>query len=178
MPELTVERIERLTRGDLADLCDATVAAIGAGIGFGWVRTPSRQRLEAYWKGVLVVPERVLYLGRLDGTVAAAAQLVKPAPNFEVGVFSASLETHFVAPWARGHGLAKMLLEAVEASARDEGCTVMRLDVRATQARAIALYEASGYRRWGTLDSYHLVHGQMIPGYFYVKNLAAPRPKS
>ena len=35
-------------------------------LGFGWVRPPSDQRLEAYWKGVLIVPERDLFIGRLE----------------------------------------------------------------------------------------------------------------
>ncbi len=171
MAEISVEKASQLSRGDLADLCDATVDAIREGIGFGWVRPPARQRLEIYWKGVLVVPERILFLGRLDGTVAGSVQLVTPAPSFEVGTFSAAIETHFVAPWARGHGLAKSLLDAVEAEARAQDRRVIRLDVRATQERAIALYESNGYVRWGTLDKYHLVDEQMIPGYFYVKDL-------
>jgi RimJ/RimL family protein N-acetyltransferase len=47
----------------------------------------------------------------------------------------------------------------------------MRLDVRAKQTRAIALYESYGYERWGTLDRYHKVNGEMVAGHFYVKNL-------
>ena len=99
MPELSVTLATELTRGDLLDLCEATDSAIRDGIGFGWVRPPSLQRLEAYWKGVLVVPERELFIGRVDGTVAGSVQLLKPPPNFEAGIFSASIDTHFVAPW-------------------------------------------------------------------------------
>lgn len=171
MADTAVEQTTKLSRGDLAALCDATVESIQAGIGFGWVKVPSRQRLEAYWKGVLVVPERDLFVGRLDGTVAGAVQLLKPPPNFEVGVFAASIETHFVAPWARGHGLAVELLAAAEASARDQGYSVMRIEVRATQERAIQIYETGDYQRWGTLEKYHMVDGEMVPGYFYIKDL-------
>ena len=101
MPSLTVMLAKELKRVDLVELCDATDTAIRDGIGFGWVRPPSHQRLEAYWKGVLIVPERDLFIGRLDGTVAGSVQLLKPAPNFEAGIFSASIDTHFVVPWAR-----------------------------------------------------------------------------
>lgn len=169
---LSVERAEKLAPADLAALSRATVAAIQDGIGFGWVRTPPRRRLDAYWRGVLLVPERELHLGRLDGAVAGSAQLVKPAPTFEAGDFAASIDTHFVAPWARGHGLARQLLEAAEAAAREDGYSVMRLDVRVTQERAIRLYESCGYERWGTLDRYHRVDGAMVAGHFYVKDLA------
>jgi len=171
MPTLAVERVEQLGRGDLVDLCTATVDAIRDGIGFGWVRPPTHQRLEAYWKGVLLVPERALFVGRVDGVVAGSVQLVKPVPNFEAGRFTAHIDTHFVAPWARGHGLARRLLEAAEEAAREAGFNVIRLDVRATQERAIALYESCGYRRWGTLDLYHKVDGEMIAGHYYVKDL-------
>lgn len=170
-PQLSVERPERLTGADAAALTRATVAAIGDGIGFGWVTPPPRRRLAAYWRGVLLVPERELHIGRLDGEAVGSVQLVKPAPTYEAGDFAASIDTHFVAPWARGHGLARALLEAAEASARRQGYTAMRLDVRVTQTRAIDLYESAGYRRWGTLDRYHRVDGAMVAGHFYVKDL-------
>lgn len=171
MPELAAAKVEKFGPGELVELCTATVEAIRDGIGFGWVRPPSKQRLEAYWRGVLLVPERVLFVGRADGSVAGSVQLVKPAPNFEAGHFTCHIDTHFVAPWARGHGLARMLLEAAESEARGSGFSVMRLDVRATQDRAITLYEHCGYERWGMLDRYHKVNGEMIAGYFYVKSL-------
>ena len=47
----------------------------------------------------------------------------------------------------------------------------MRLDVRVIQERAIKLYESCGYERWGVLDRYHEVDGEMIAGAFYIKNL-------
>jgi len=171
MVKIAVDVSTTLSRRELTELCDATTEAIHDGIGFGWVRAPERQRMEAYWKGVLVVPERVLFLGRCDDVVAGSVQLIKPPPSFEAGNFAASIDTHFVVPWGRGHGLAKALLEAAETEARRQGFSVMRLDVRATQERAIAVYESSGYRRWGTLDKYHLVAGDMIAGYFYMKDL-------
>ncbi|MFQ5958521.1 MAG: GNAT family N-acetyltransferase [Alphaproteobacteria bacterium] len=153
------------------DLCDAAEAAILDGNGFGWLRPPPRPQLEAYWRGVLVVPERELFVGRLDDVIAASAQLVKPSPNHEARAFAATLSIHFVAPWARGHGLARGLVEAVERAAADEGFEVMYLDVRETQKAAIRLYESCGYERWGTLPCYARADGEMIAGHFYVKQL-------
>src|SRR3546814_4061744 len=69
-PEATVA-VDRLTGfygPDLHDLCDAAEAAILHGGGFGWLSPPPRQAMEAYWQGVLLVPERELFVGRLDGT--------------------------------------------------------------------------------------------------------------
>ena len=166
-----VERVARLGRRDLDDLCDATDAAIVDGNGFGWLGPPPRDRMERYWKGVLLVPERRLWIGRLDGAVAASAQLQLPPRFNEAQAHSAQLTTHFVAPWARGHGLAAMLLEAVEDHCRAEGFGCLRLDVRETQTRAIEVYEAAGFVRWGELPSYARVDGRLVAGFFYVKTL-------
>ena len=76
-----------------------------------------------------------------------------------------------MAPWARGHGLAKMLLEAAEREARSQGFSVLKLSVRQTQERAMKIYEDCGYNCWGVLPTYEFVNAQMIAGRFYYKNL-------
>lgn len=167
----TVEIVEELRRGDLHDLCDAADAAILDGGGFGWVEPPERDAMERYWRGVMAVPERILFVGRLDGVVCASAQLVRPTRNNESQHFAATLTTSFVAPWARGHGLARMLTLAVEEEARRGGFRVLNLDVRDSQKAAIALYESLGYRRWGVHPRYAMAHGRVFAGYFYTKNL-------
>ena len=73
-----VEIVTKLTRGDLSDLCQAAEDAIVAGGGFGWVKPPRRNIMETYWNGVLMVPERTLIVGRLDGVIVGSAQLRAP----------------------------------------------------------------------------------------------------
>lgn len=171
MAEAVIERVEALRTGELHDLCDAADDAIRAGGGFGWVAPPPRDVMERYWKGVLVVPERILFVARLDGVVAGSAQLVKPPRNNEAQAHTATLTTSFVAPWARGHGLARKLTQAVEDEARRLGIRVLNLDVRETQEAAIALYEDLGFKRWGTHPFYALVDGKRVAGHFYAKEL-------
>lgn len=166
-----VERIEEYRRSDLTELVQATEDAIKDGIGFNWVIPPGKDVLETYWKGVLVVPERVLFVAKLDNAIAGSVQLVKPGASKETSSFSANIEAHFIAPWARGHGLARLLLEAAEREARKQGYSVLRLSVRETQEAAISLYEESGYNHWGTLPTYEFVNAQMIAGKYYFKNL-------
>lgn len=170
-PQIAVERATALDGPDLDALCDATDAAIVDGNGFGWLKVQPRDHMERYWKGVLLVPERLLWVGRLEGIVAASAQLQLPSRFNEAQAHSPQLTTHFVAPWARGHGLAALLLEAVEEHCRAAGFTHLRLDVRATQRRAIEVYEAAGFTRWGELASYARVDGRPVAGFFYVKEL-------
>ena len=174
--ESAVEIAERLKGGDLNDLCDAADAAIRDGGGFGWVEPPPRDVMERYWKGVLAVPERTLFVGRVDGIIAGSAQLVRPARNNEAQAFACSLTTSFVAPWARGHGLARKLTMAVEEQARADGFQVLNLDVRDTQKAAIALYESLGFVRFGHPPAYAKVRDQIIAGLFFYKDLEASKP--
>lgn len=176
MAEATVERLETFTGTDLADLCDATETSIIDGGGFGWLVPPAREVLERYWQGVLLVPERDLFVARLDGTIVGSAQLVRPPRNNEAQSFSATITTNFIAPWARGHGLAKAVTVAVEERARAAGFVFVALDVRATQKAAIQLYELLGYERWGTNPNYAMVDGRLVAGHYYTKRLR-PNPR-
>ena len=166
-----IERVTEFTDDDLHALCEATHAAILDGGGFGWVSTPDRRTLENYYRGVLLVPERELFVARLNGTIYGSAHLVRPPRNNEAQAFSAQLMHAFVAPFARGHGLARLLVMGVEERARDLGYHVLNLDVRETQSAAISLYESLGYVRWGVHPEYALVRGKVIQGAYYFKRL-------
>jgi len=169
--DLSVERATGLDERTMHELCEAADAAILEGGGFGWVKPPGRKALEAYFRGVLLVPERDLFLGRLDGVVMGAAQLVRPPRNNEAQAFAATLMHAFVAPYARGHGLARRITARLEEAARAKGCRVLNLDVRESQTAAIRLYESQGYIRWGTHPAYARIGGRTIQGYFYYKML-------
>ncbi len=176
--DLAVERVDALEPHDLADLCDATNAAIVDGGGFGWVEAQSRSALERHFRGILLVPEREFFIARLDGEVVGSAQLIRPPRHNEAQAFSAQLAHAFIAPYARGFGLARLLVRQVEARAVSLGLRVINLDVRATQASAIALFEGLGYVRWGTHPAYARVGGQTVAGYFYYRLLELPGGRS
>ena len=175
MADTHIERLGEFRPGDIGAICEATEQAIEQGLGFDWIRMPSRQLLEAYWRGVLLVPDRALFVARLEGVIVGTSQLVKPPPNNEAGSFNATITTFFVAPWARGHGLARNLLQTVIAHARAEGFRMISLDVRETQSAAIGLYESAGFERWGTKPKYAVVGGRFIAGHFYCKDLDEDR---
>jgi len=170
-----VERVAELPDEDLQDLCEAADAAILDGGGFGWVKSPGRLALQSYFRGVLLVPERELFIARLDGVIVGSAQLVRPPRNNEAQAFAATLMHAFVAPYARGHGLARLMTRRVEDVARALGYQVLNLDVRETQAAAIHLYEKLGYDRWGEHPCYARVGGSTIRGVFFVKLLQEER---
>ncbi|MGN7437281.1 MAG: GNAT family N-acetyltransferase [Alcanivorax sp.] len=168
-PSPSVEHIKEFHAGDLNDLCDATDAAIEGGGGFGWVKLPERDILERYWRGVLTMPARELFVARLDGVICGTCQLLKPPANNEAQSFAVQLTTNFVAPWARGYGLAKMLIEEAESFALKDGFSVINLDVRETLKEAMALYEHLGYTRIGEHPAYALVDDKVLKGYYYTK---------
>ncbi len=170
-PVLAVERAEELADDDMLALCEAAHAAILEGGGFGWVNPPGRTALQSYFRGVLLVPERQLFVGRLDGVIVGSAQFVRPPRNNEAQAFAASLMHAFIAPYARGHGLARLMTQRVEDAARALGYQVLNLDVRETQEPAIKLYEGLGYIRWGEHPAYARVGGRTIRGLFYHKLL-------
>lgn len=174
--DIKIERLTKLSSMDLNDLCDATESTLlddsfSFSIGMNRTEPPVRDRLEAYWKGVMLVPERQLIIGRLDGVIAASVQLITPAPSNQTSSFAGSIDHHFVAPWARGHGLAKDLIKAAEDAAREHGLKILRLSVRANLEAAVKMYESCGYKRWGTLDKYEMVEGKMLAGHYYYKDL-------
>lgn len=88
----------------------------------------------------------------------------RPSPNepdaygvvgFHAGTPFARLTSFAVAPDKRGQGLGRRLLAALEKAAADHGCRGMRLEVRADNAAAIALYTATGYRRFAIYPDYY-----------------------
>ena len=174
---VTADITTELSERDLIDLCDATDLAIVDGGGFGWLKPPERHILERYWQGVMVVPERTLLIGRLDSVVAGSVQLQRQPKNNEAQSFCVFLTSFFVAPWARGYGVAKTLLEAVEQTAIEQSFEMIRLDVRETQDAAIKLYKNFGYTQWARLEEYAKVDGKYVSGLFFQKKLEKMEPQ-
>jgi ribosomal protein S18 acetylase RimI-like enzyme len=172
--KVTVERLTQYSGTDLDDLCEATESAIIEGGGFGWLKVPARQVLENYWKGMLLVPERRLVVGRLDGVIAGSVQLSRAPRKNEAQAVAGTVSAAFVAPWARGRGIGHGILREIEVLARELGLVVLNLDLRDTQRAAISLYESLGYRRWGTHPAYARVEDRIVPGHYYYKRLDEP----
>jgi GNAT superfamily N-acetyltransferase len=85
-------------------------------------------------------PPRGVYLvGYRDG-VAVCGGGLKRLPDG-----ACEIKRMYVVPDARGQGLARRLLRALEDAARDLGYTVARLDTGPRQQHAQRMYEAQGY---------------------------------
>lgn len=87
-------------------------------------------------------PGVTLFVARVDGrALGIAALVVGTTPDW------AELKRMFVHEDARGQGVARALLAAVEAAAADAGIAELRLETGPLQHAALALYDRSGYKR-------------------------------
>lgn len=68
----------------------------------------------------------------------------------------ARLYSFCVHPEARGLGLGRRLLDALEAQARDRDMSSIRLEVRADNRVALGLYRRGGYRLLRWCDDYYV----------------------
>ena len=108
---IAVESLKKISETDLADLCNITEQAIKAGGGFGWLTIPPIETLKKYWNGLILIKSNILIVGRLNGTIAGASQISFYPPNNEAQKNISKIQSHFVAPWARGYGLAKAMID-------------------------------------------------------------------
>ncbi len=168
---ISVETLDYLSEVDLADLCNITEQAISAGGGFGWLRVPTREILNQYWQDIKNDRLNNLVVGRLNGVIAGTLQLSYEAPNIESRKNIAQIKRHFVAPWARGYGLAKSMIDFSETKAREENIKSIQLSVRQTQEAAIQLFSNKDYKVWGENPYYAFINGSFVKGIYFYKNL-------
>jgi putative acetyltransferase len=97
--------------------------------------------------GAYARPEVTLLVARADGVAVGcgAWQLHDDG--------SAEVKSMFVAPAARGRGIGRAILDAIEAAVAGH-ITTLRLETGVEQLAAIRLYEAAGFARRGPFGSY------------------------
>ena len=168
---IRVDILNKISNIDLADLCGVTEQAIRAGGGFGWVTLPPRETLKNYWNGLVLIKTNILIVGRLNNNIAGALQVSFYPPNNEAQKNISKIQSHFVAPWARGYGLAKEMIEQAILTSKESNKTSIQLDIRETQSAAIQLSESKGFIKWGENPSYAFINGNRIKGYYYYKDI-------
>ncbi|MCX5381929.1 GNAT family N-acetyltransferase [Streptomyces sp. NBC_00083] len=101
-----------------------------------------------YLEPAMFLPPRGLYLIAYDGAgrpVATGGWRGQEANEENYRDGDAELKRMYVVPEARGLGLARRILAALEADARAAGRTRMVLETGIKQPEAIALYTSTGY---------------------------------
>ena len=105
----------------------------------------SRRSLRAF----IAARNRILVATEAGGLVGYA--LV----TWRRGGRTARLYSVAVARESAGRGVGRALLAAVQTHAVEQGCEILRLEVREDNRRAIALYKRLGYRRFGRYEDYY-----------------------
>lgn len=144
-----MEEVERLLRASAVEIAIADPASADAHVcidaylreldllfddGFDASRSVSAD------PGELVPPRGVFVIARLDGEAVGCGGLKITGPG------SGEIKRMWVAPSARGLGIAQRLLEALETHAFDLKLHTLRLDTNRALTAARALYARNGYR--------------------------------
>ncbi|HVV91989.1 MAG TPA: peptidase C39 family protein [Hyphomicrobiales bacterium] len=114
-------------------------------------------------------PSDALLVAEEDGAVIGYALLL-----FRERTALARLYSVAVDPKAGRRGIGRLLLDAAEAAAVERGCVFIRLEVRADNAPALALYAGAGYRQFGRYVGYY--QDQMDALRFEKRLVAQVRP--
>lgn len=85
-------------------------------------------------------PGGVFLVAQVSGTAVGCGALRALSPGV------AEIKRMWVAPEARGRGVGRKLLAALEREARERGLHAVRLDTHSALAEALRLYRKSGYR--------------------------------
>ena len=140
-----------------------------AAMALGAAPGADRATLERSHREALAEPGRTVVIAELDGEVVGMAHVATSgaanAPH------RAEVQRVAVAESARGAGVGRRLMEAVEDAAVDQGLTLLWLTTH-ERSDACAFYEAVGYTRLGVMPGYSLrPDGTISAAAFYFKEL-------
>ncbi|SPF79681.1 GNAT family N-acetyltransferase [Pseudoprimorskyibacter insulae] len=108
----------------------------------------------------LCVPSITLFLAEEDGVTLGCGAIARKDGYAE-------LKSMFTTPEARGKGVASLIVDQIEATARGESIPVLRLETGHVLHAAHRLYERHGFTLCGPFGSYKAVPASI----FYEKSL-------
>ena len=154
----TSTRIRTITAAELEsvlpDLVQIFRDVVNGGVPLGFLAPITLQTAHQYW--LSVVPEleagtRILLVAQNDGGVLGSGQLaLAQRPNSQ---HRAELQKLFVARAARGMGIGKLLMQALEDVALEHGRTLIQLNTR-VGLDAVGFYKRLGYREVGVIPGW------------------------
>jgi len=95
----------------------------------------------------LCVPDVLFLVAQVDDRLCGTIALAEKDGYGEV-------KSMFVAPEARGRGVARLLVQALEHEARDRNLPMLRLETGNTLDAAITLYSTQGFKTCGAFGDY------------------------
>jgi GNAT superfamily N-acetyltransferase len=143
-------------RAALPDLCEVLADCINGGASLGFMLPFLPEDATVYWREIAAQVEAghiILALAEIDDKVVGTVQVgLATKPNQP---HRGDLMKLLVHRSARGLGLSRRLMQAVEAEAARRGRTLLVLDT-ATGSEAEAIYPRLGWQRVGVIPDYAL----------------------
>ena len=157
------ERIEQLA--------DVLLDCVEGGASVSFMLPMARQTALAFWEKVaegVARGERTLLVTEDGAGIAGTVQLITDMPENQP--HRADVAKLLVHRHARGAGIGRQLMEAVEAAARGQGRRVLVLDTASETAER--LYERLGWRRVGVVPDYAFMpDGALCATTFFYKHV-------
>jgi ribosomal protein S18 acetylase RimI-like enzyme len=144
--------------------------ALEAGMSLGAAPGSDLAALEVSHRDALAESDRIVLVAVLDGEIAGMAHI---APSRAANApHRAEVQRVAVASEARGLGVGRTLMAAVEEQARAHGLTLLWLTTH-DGTPAASFYEAVGYTRMGVMPDYsRRPDGTLAAGAFFYRDLS------
>jgi acetyltransferase len=171
-----MRKVQRLSEAEakavLPELINLLQNTVDGGASVGFLPPLSTELAEAYWRESIeevASGSRILMVAREADALYGSVQLALATK--QNGLHRAEVQKLIVNTEWRGRGIARALMEAVEAEARGAGRTLLVLDTEQGSA-AVGLYEKQGYTRAGVIPQFALnAEGSLINTVVFFKLL-------
>lgn len=157
------------TRERIEQLADVLLDCVEGGASVSFMLPMARETALTFWRNVadgIARSERTLLVAEDEEGIAGTVQLITDMPENQP--HRADVAKLLVHRRARGAGIGRRLMEAVEDAAREQGRRVLVLDTASETAER--LYERLGWQRVGVVPDYALLpDGVLCATTFYHK---------
>lgn len=153
---LPVRRLRTPTDTELRQLAEVLCDCVAGNASVSFMRPFSMDRAIAFWRDVsegVARGERALLVADDASGIVGTVQLVLAQPENQP--HRADLVKLLVHHRARRRGVAALLMQAAEQTARDCGKTLLVLDTASGEAERV--YERQGWQRVGVIPNYALL---------------------
>jgi GNAT superfamily N-acetyltransferase len=141
-------------------LAEVLIDCVEGGASVSFMQPMTAEKVTRFWRivaeGVARGERALLVAEEDDGRIVGTVQLVLAMPENQP--HRADVAKMLVHRRARRRGVAWRLMQAVEATAREEGRTLLVLDT-VTGSDAAQLYARAGWQRVGDIPNYALMPG-------------------
>jgi GNAT superfamily N-acetyltransferase len=160
-------------RSQVDALANVLIDCVEGGASVSFMLPMARETALSFWRKVadgVAQGERVLLVAEDgSGTIVGTVQLIVSQPENQP--HRADVAKMLVRRSARRRGVAQLLMQAIDVSARAAGKSVLVLDT-VTGGDAERLYERAGWQRVGAVPKYALMPtGEFCATTFFYKHL-------